>query len=57
MIDDIENKIENLWLEECSLKNRSFWMLVVSLETSMKWTVTSELCYMEDLIFLQNNIV
>ena len=33
---DTENKIENLRLHECSLKNRSFWKLVVSLETYMK---------------------
>ena len=31
---NIENKIENLGLQECSLKNRSFWKLVISLETS-----------------------
>ena len=36
MIDDIENKIENLRLQECSLKNRYFWKLVISLETYMK---------------------
>ena len=33
MIDDIENKIQNLRLQDCSLKNRSFWKL----ETYMKW--------------------
>ena len=49
MIDNIENKIENLRLQECSLRNRSFWKLVISLETE---TVTSGLCYIEDLIFL-----
>ena len=37
MIDDIENKIENIRLQKCSLKNRSFWKLVISLETYMKW--------------------
>ena len=59
MVDDIENKIANLRLQECSLKNRSFLNLVVLLESYMKWmeTVTSGLCYMEDLIFLENNIV
>ena len=36
MIDNIEYKIENLRLEECSLKNRSFWKLAFSLETYMK---------------------
>ena len=33
MINDIESKIENIRLQEYSLKNRSFWKLVVSLET------------------------
>ena len=33
---DTENKVENLRLHECSLKNRSFWKLVISLETYMK---------------------
>ena len=58
MIDDIENKIENLWLLECSLKKQ------VLLEVSyfarniyvMK-TVNSGLYCIEDLIFLKNNIV
>ena len=35
MIDDIENKVENLRLQECSLKNRSFWELIISLETNL----------------------
>ena len=34
MTDNIENKIESLHLQECSLKNRSFWKLVISLEAS-----------------------
>ena len=34
MIDNIENKIESLHLPECSLKDRSLWKLVISLETS-----------------------
>ena len=34
-------------------KNRSFWKLVISLETYETDTVT----YIEDLIFLENNIV
>ena len=34
MIDNIENKIGNLHLQEFSLKNRSFWKLVISLEAS-----------------------
>ena len=36
MIDNIESKIENLQLQKCSLKNRSFWNLVISLETCRK---------------------
>ena len=36
MIDNIEYKIQNLRLQEYSLKNRSFWDLVISLETYMK---------------------
>ena len=34
MIDNIENKIESLHLQEWSLKNRSPWKLVISLEAS-----------------------
>ena len=29
MIEDIDNKTENLQLQECSLKYRSFWKLVI----------------------------
>ena len=36
MIHDIENKIKNRRLQESSLKNRSFWKLVISLEIYMK---------------------
>ena len=36
MIDNIENKLENIRLQEYSLKNASFWKLVISLETYMK---------------------
>ena len=57
MIDDIENKIENLQLQECSFKKSGFWKLVVSLETYQTETVTLGLCYIEDLIFLENNMV
>ena len=32
MIGNIENKIESFHLQECSLKNKSFWKLVISLE-------------------------
>ena len=58
MIDGIENKIENLRLQECSLKKQV--LLKVSYlarniyETE---TVTSGLSYIKDLIFLENNIV
>ena len=34
MIDNIKNKIENLHLQECSLKNKPFWKLVILLEAS-----------------------
>ena len=37
MADNIENKIENLRLQKCSLKNRFFWELIILLETYMKW--------------------
>ena len=30
MIDNIESKIESLHVQECSLKNRSLWKLVIS---------------------------
>ena len=36
MIDNIESKIENVGLQECSLKKRLFWNLVISLETYIK---------------------
>ena len=36
MIDNIEIKIDNLRLQEYSLKNKSFWKLVISLETYKK---------------------
>ena len=36
MIDNIENKIENLQIQESSLKNRSFLELVILLETDTK---------------------
>ena len=34
MIDSIENKIESLHFQQCSLKNRSLWKLVISPEAS-----------------------
>ena len=46
MIDNIESKIENLRLHECSLKNASFGKLVISLEKLYEMeTVTSGLCF------------
>ena len=36
MINNIENKIENLQPQECFLKSNSFWKLVISLEIYMK---------------------
>ena len=60
MIDDIENRKENLHLQECSLKNRSIGPFGVSYFTRNIYeteTVTSGLCYIKDLIFLENNIV
>ena len=40
-VDNIESKIENRWLQESFLKNRSFWKLFISLETYETGTVTS----------------
>ena len=45
MINNIESKIENLRLQESSSNNRSFWKLVILLETYETETVTSGLCY------------
>ena len=46
MIDDIENKIENLRLQECSLKNRYFWKLVYFAKNIYEVErVTPGLCY------------
>ena len=58
MIDNIESKTENLRLQECSLKKKV--LLEVSYFTRNLYeteTVTSGLCYIENLIFLENNIV
>ena len=35
------------------LKDRSFQNLVISIEAYMKRMVTSGLCYIEDLVFLE----
>ena len=48
MIDYIESKIENLGLDECSLKNRSLWKLVISPETYMK-----QRQYLQDYMTIQ----
>ena len=32
-VTDNKNKIDNFQLQECSLKHRSFWKLLISLET------------------------
>ena len=57
MIDNIESKTENLQLQKCSLKNRSFWNLVISLETYMKERQYLILSYIEEVIFLEDKIV
>ena len=49
--------MEKFRLQECSLKNVSFWKLVISLEIYETETITSGLYYVEDLIFLENDIV
>ena len=41
MIDDIENKIVNLRLQQCSLKNR-FLNLVILLEVYMKYEMNGD---------------
>ena len=53
MIDDIENGIEYLRLQECSLKNRSFWKLVISLETNMPWRLAQDYVTSKTYYFLQ----
>ena len=55
-IHNIENKIENLRLQECPLKNSSFWKLVISLGTYMKWRrdTNFRINLYKDLIFLEN---
>ena len=53
MIDYIENKIENFDFRML-FKNRSFWKVARNIYEME--TVTSGLCYVEDSIFLENNI-
>ena len=57
MINDTENEIENLSLQECSFKDRSFWKFYFAWNVYEMETVTSGFCYIEDLIFLENNII
>ena len=57
MIDNIESKIKHLRLQKYSLKNRFFWKLVISLETYETEALTSEICYIEELICLENKTV
>ena len=47
MINNMESKIEDLYIQECSLESSSFWKFLFVHETE---TVTSGLCYIEDLI-------
>ena len=59
MIDDAENKIENLQLQECSLKSRSFSKIVLSLETYVKqrkYCLLLQDCCIKNLIFIKNNV-
>ena len=53
---NIESKVENLCLQECSLKNKTFWKLLISLETYMKLKQKVK-DYVKDLIFLENNVI
>ena len=57
MIDDIENKIE--FLNSGKLLKKYVLLEVSYLARNIyeMETVTSELCYIEDLIFLETNIV
>ena len=60
MINDAENKIENLQFQECSLKSRSFSKVVISLETYVKqrkYCLLLQDCCIENLIFIENNVV
>ena len=59
MINIVENKVENIRLQGYCFKNSlenlevsSFAKNIYEIET-----VTSGLCYIEDLIFLENNLV
>ena len=55
MINNIENKMENLLLQECSLKIDLLEFIYFARNIYETETVNSELCYLED--FFENNIV
>ena len=58
MIDNIGSKIENIRLQKCSLN--ALWSFQVGHFARNKYeteAVTSGLCHIKDLIFLENNIV
>ena len=58
MIDNIESKIENVGLQECSLKKKVILELsYFTRDIYQTWTVTSGSSYIEDLNFLGNKIV
>ena len=60
MIYNIGNKIKNRLLQEYSLKNtenRSFGSQLFRQKSYETETVTTGLCYIEDLISLKNDIV
>ena len=57
MIDNIENKLENIRLQEYSEKCVLLEVSYFIRNIHEAETVTSGLYYMEDLIFLKNNVV
>ena len=57
MIDDIENKIEFLTSGKLLKKYVLLEVSYLARNIYEMETVTSELCYIEDLIFLETNIV
>ena len=57
MIDNIESKKENLHLQECSLKVGPLEVSYFARNIYETETVTSGLCYIKDLLFLENCIV
>ena len=58
MIENIESKIQNLRFQKCSLKKKGLLELSYFVRNIYQTeTVTSGLCYIEDLIFLDNKVV